>query len=133
MRHLLRPFCTSGCTHFPSPVNSLIATATELLNSCLDVADASMYSESVVLFTAQAFCTECEEPYLHCCHKAGGAHRSRQRPGLQPTFREQRDAVTLDYAVFTHDRVTAESRFIGIQKGFTLRVKTVAAGDSQFV
>ena len=32
-----------------SPVNSLIATATELLNSCSDVTNAPMYSGSVVI------------------------------------------------------------------------------------
>jgi hypothetical protein len=64
-----------------------------------------------VVFTAKAFCTECDEPYLHCFHKAGGAGRSRQRPSLQPTVREQRDAVPLDYAVFPRDRVTAECRY----------------------
>ena len=75
-----------------------------------------MYSGSVVVFTAQAFCTECGEPYLHRFHKAGGALRSKQRSGPQPTVREQCGAVPSDCAVFSRDRMTAESRFIYIQK-----------------
>jgi hypothetical protein len=122
------PYLRSRCIRsgIPETATSIYHLSTIMkLQSCYDVADASIYSGGAV-FTAQALCTDCDEPYLHCLRMAGGAVRSRQRPGLQPTVREQREADPFDYAVFPRDRVTAESRF-------TLRVKLIAAVDTQCV
>ena len=92
--------------------------------------DARIYPWSVVVFTVQAFCIECEEPYLHCLRMVGGAVRSRPRPGLQPTVREQREAVSLDYTVFffRRDRVTAESGVITNKVNSSCRLSICVGG-----